>query len=485
MLANLGIERAVISSLCKYGKLALIEIEDVGINNNSFTEINNQAIFHSVKYALQSVETIDQAVLLTSLKDLGYSALFDTKKDIEYLASLFNFPIKEDNIRNFAIRLEKITIARIAIQKHKEAIESLEKITGSEDIENIIQVSENPIFDLLLELNRNKDKGPQLLFDDIEELLNFFQNNPNDTIGVPTPWATYNAAIGGGLRRGGVNLIAARPKVGKTTLAKEALLHFTTNLKIPTLMLDTEMVKADQQIRTLASMANVKLKDIETGAFAKNHFDLENLHNVIKIQKKNKKAWYASVFGKPFEEILATIRRWVIKEVGYDENGNVNDCVVLYDYFKLMDRNQLDKIQEYQAMGFQISRLTDFCKEFDFACLAFVQLNRQGDISQSDRLRWLCHSYATFTPKEPQEQLDDGGIAGGNRKVTIMDTRFGPGVSDGDYICLQFNKDHNNIKEISLKSELGKKEEDIQGFQINDDEHKEQEPNEDEQTPWE
>lgn len=455
MLGNVGAERAVVAGILKFGRQGLVEIEDVGITDQSFTQTGNQAIFLSTKHILENkdLQKIDQTLLLIALKDLGYIALFETKKDIEYIASLFNFPIELPTLRDLAIRLEKLHITRMAIQKHREAIEGLEDINGTENIEHIIQLSENPIFELIVNLNKSKDSGPHLLFEKVEEVVQNLRDHPCDNMGIPTPWANYNAAIGGGLRRGGVNLVAARPKAGKSTLAKECLLHCTEILKIPSLMLDTEMVLEDQLIRSLASISEVRLKDVESGSFKDHYFSNSNIDKAVQKLKTNRLFWYESIAGKPFEEILAIIRRWIVKEVGYDDCGQVKNCVVVYDYFKLMDRNQLDNLQEYQAMGFQISKLTDFCKEFDFPCLAFVQLNRQNDISQSDRLRWLAYSYSSFAKKEPQEQIDDGPN-GGNRKLKVVDTRYGPGIEDNDYICMNFNRDINKIVEVGLKSKL-------------------------------
>ena len=400
MLSNIGIERAILACLCQYGKDAIIEIEDIGVSTSSFSSTSNQALFSSLKHLVDNYGRVDQALLLITIKDLGYSALFEAKKEIEYIASLFNFPIKQDNIRELAIRLEKVAVARKAIQKHNEAIESLSKITGSESIEHIIQLSEDPIFDLIIEMNRNRDSGPHLLFENIEEIVKELLENDSGVMGVPTPWPIYNAAIGGGLRRGGVNLISSRPKGGKSTIGKETAIHLTNN-KTPVLLLDTEMVLKDQLIRTIASLSDNKIKDIECGNF-KDYYNKNKIDKMIIKYKSDTNFWYESIHGKPFEEILAIIRRWIVKYVGYDENGTTNNCVVVYDYFKLMDKSELNNIQEYQAMGFQISRLTDFCKEFDFPCLAFVQLNRQNDISQSDRLRWLCHSYSSFEKKRPE-----------------------------------------------------------------------------------
>lgn len=453
MLENIGVERALISSICQYGKEALIEIEDIGVSTESFTNNSNQALFVTLKYILDNKEHVDQALLLISLKELGYDPLFNNRKDIEYIGSLFSFPISVNNVRNFAIRLEKLHVARLAIEKHRQSIESLELLTGQESMDEIISKSEDPVFDLIIDLNKSKDNGPQLLFDDIDDVIQDLKDNPCENIGIPTPWPTYNAAIGGGLRRGGVNLISARPKIGKSTIGKEALLHFSNTLKIPCMYLDTEMSKKDQQIRSVASKSKVYLNDIETGKFGDNYLYNDRVLNTTRELKNNKLLWYQSIASKPFEEVLSIIRRWVIKEVGFGEDGRVNDCVVVYDYFKLMDKADLKDLREYEALGYQISKLTDFCKEFDFPCLAFVQLNRQNEISQSDRLIWLCNSFSKFEKKSSQEIMDDTK-KGGNRKLTVCETRFGGGIEDGDYICFNFQRSINHIIEIGLKSKL-------------------------------
>jgi len=453
MLANVGVERAVIASLCQYGSQALIEIEDVGIKNESFTQASNQALFTCLKHILNQKDIVDQALLLISIKELGYDRLFSNRKDIEYIGSLFTFPVVENNIRSLSVKLEKLAIARCAIQKHQVAIESLQEITGNESIDDIIQRSENPIFDLILELNNAKDKGPHILFEDIEEFVEYLRTNRTEHMGIATPWPSYNAAIGGGLRVGGVNLISARPKVGKTTLGKELLLHCTNKLKIPALFLDTEMSREDQKIRSLASISNVPLNDVETGKFDDDPIARENIIRAAKELKNNNLLHYESIAGKSFDEVLAIIRRWIVKHVGYDDDGNTNPCVVVYDYFKLMDRAQLENLREYEAMGYQISKLTDFSKEYGFPCLAFVQLNRQHEVSQSDRLIWICHSFSKFATKEDAERADDGEN-GGNRKIEVCQTRFGGGIEDGDYICINFERTINKITEVGLASQI-------------------------------
>lgn len=461
MLSDIGVERALIAGLCQHGKDAYIDVSDL-IDTHTFTTDYNQALYKCIQYIHDNANVMDLAELAIAAEHLNLNnILFSNKKDLEYVRSIFNFPVKLANVREYAVRLEKLRIARIAQEKLKYAHDQLSEIKGTETIDHILGLSEGPIFDLVDEVNRGKDTGPHLITENSDEILQELIENPNQNIGLPTPWPCYNAAIGHGLRRGGVNLIASRPKLGKTTLAKEAILHWT-QLKIPCLFLDTEMVQKDQLFRALSSLSGVDLYKIETGNFSINNLDKQKVLEANELLKNNPYFWYESICGKPFEEILSIIRRWIIKNVGYDDAGEVNNCVVVYDYFKLMGRDDLGNLKEYEALGYQISKLTDFCKEYDFACLAFVQLNRQQDISQSDRLRWLAHSVSWFERKDETELLNDG-IERGNRKLQPRDMRFGPGIGN-DYINMQLYGDINKIEELGLNSQA--RDEEDTGFEL-------------------
>jgi RecA-superfamily ATPases implicated in signal transduction len=53
---------------------------------------------------------------------------------------------------------------------------------------------------------------PQLIGDDIDAYLDHLQDNTGKSIGITTGLSGFDKAIGGGLRRKCVDLIAARPK---------------------------------------------------------------------------------------------------------------------------------------------------------------------------------------------------------------------------------------------------------------------------------
>lgn len=222
-------------------------------------------------------------------------------------------------------------------------------------------------------------------------------------------------------------------------------------------------------MRVIAGISRVDTQRIETGKFGKSEIERERVINSVK-QNAKVPFYHVSIAGKEPDEILSIIRRWLIRFVGYDGNGRLNDCLVIYDYFKLMSEESLKSMDEYQALGFQISKLTDFCNIMDFPILAFVQLNRDGVtketsdiISQSDRLLWLCHSFAILKRKT-QEEIDVDGPELGNTKLIPLESRFGAGLEEGDYINLKFEKNISSMIELKTRNES--KNQNKSGFKV-------------------
>ena len=125
-----------------------------------------------------------------------------------------------------------------------------------------------------------------------------------------------------------------------------------------------------------------------------------------------------------------------------------------------MDASDINSnMAEYQVLGFQITELVNFTIKHDIACLAFVQLNRDGItkestdvVSGSDRLIWLCSSFTIFKTKSDEEMAEDNG-ATGNRKLIPIVTRHGGGLDDYDYINIDMKGEIGTVEEMMTKSE--------------------------------
>ena len=246
---------------------------------------------------------------------------------------------------------------------------------------------------------------------------------------------------------------------GKSTFCENVAMNISSR-GIPILVLDTEMTQEDHWNRLLANLSDVPINDIITSKFYKDPNKVKAVRGAAK-KIKDLPYHFISVAGKGFDEILSITRRWLMKYVGYDSNGRMNDCVIIYDYMKLMTSTGIsDNVAEYQALGFQITQLHNFCVEYDVPCLSFVQLNRDGItreaedvVSGSDRLIWLCTSFSLLKARTEEEVLEESSIGRGiNRRLVPIVSRHGPGPEHGS-IYMRMTGDRAKLEEIGLRKD--------------------------------
>lgn len=456
---NIAAERAVLAGICKYGQNVWSDIVDI-TDSKCFTDTDNQIIFSCIKKAIEGSDNLDIPSIMSAGNALGLTQNLDTKEQREFIRSLFNYPIEKDNVRKESVKLKKLEIARRGQTLTRDIYYELAKINGTESVSDILSLLEKPLLTFGSDMDNDDNDKTTLIMDGVEEFIQHLEENEGCITGIPSPFAKYNEYIGGGRRRGYVYLTGARPKVGKSTMATNDGLHVASNLNIPVLYLDTEMTKESQLPRFLSNLANLKIKDIEGGKFKDNSFMKTKLNETVNKHKKMP-FYYRKISGKEFEEVLSIIRRWVTQDVGIDENGRTKDCLVIYDYFKLMSSSSLENMQEHQALGFQISALSDFCGRYDIPCHGYVQLNRDGInketsdiISQSDRLLWLCASFSIMKRKTSEEILIDGVENGNTKLIPTSEQRFGPGMEEGDYINMHVDREKCIMIEGKTKSEI-------------------------------
>lgn len=464
-LMDVAAERAVLAGICQFGNDCYVDVVDI-ITPNSFTFESNQAVYKCLQHLLENNNgmAIDMPSIWSVASDLGLTQLVNKSDERQYLRGLMNLPIRKDNIRRMAAKIRKLEIGRLLQYQLDAAKGSLKDITGDEPIDHILGLVENPIFDFTSLLANGEGDGPQRIGKGIEAYIQHIIENPRDMVGIPTGYAGFDFAIGGGLRRKTVNLIGARPKTGKTMLADNIALFIAGQLGIPVLNLDTEMSKEDHWNRMVANLAEVSIQDIETGKFAQNTLKYQKV--MAAIDKLKAMPYdYKSIAGQPFEETVATMRRWVTKTVGLEDSGQAKPCVIIYDYLKLMSSEGLSKnMQEYQLLGFQMTGLHNFMVRYGVPCLAFIQLNRDGinkedtDVaSGSDRLIWLCSNFSIYKKKSDEEIAEDiSNELKCNRKLVPIVARHGAGLDDGDYINMHMIGQYARIIEGKTRNEVHK-----------------------------
>lgn len=472
-LEDLASERAVLAALCQYGLDCYLEIDFVDADH--FTSDMNQLLYHCIYKSVSENSKVELASILSAANSLGVSESINNKEEMSFIRSLFNFPIHKENAKSHAIKIAKLKLARDLKKTLKACEKELDATSGEEDIMDLISKVEAPILDATADIYQSSNKKTEIIGEDIDDYIEYLSENVSDNVGIPTGFPRYDAAIGGGLRRKCVDLVAARPKVGKSMFG-DAVAMNVSRLGIPVLMLDTEMSKEDHLNRMLANLSGVDINKISTGKFTENPLEKEKVEKAAQ-ELKEIPYHYISIAGQSFENILALMRKWIYQHVGFDEAGVTRDCLVVYDYLKLMGSEGISSsMQEYQVLGFQITQLHNFMVKYDVPCLSFVQLNRDGItkestdvVSGSDRLIWLCTSFSIFKMKSEEEVAEDK-IENGNRKLVPVVARHGCGLDDGDYISMNMFGSIGKLEEGQTRNELHNnaraREE---GFEINEE----------------
>jgi replicative DNA helicase len=468
-------ERSVLSGILHYGDDAYLDTVDI-LTPQSFTQSLNQVLYNCIDHAYRGqgeIKKIDSGTILSAAKELGYAEILDNRTSAEYVRALFNHghTIEIETVRNLAGKLRKLQIARDMQRAVLEAAKDIGNVTGTESPEEILSIAENSITKEIDKLFGQNGLQTKQLGQGVDEWLQNIIDNPSENYGIDTGYKEYNKAIGGGFIRKELDIICGRGKSGKSMCADNIGFFIAKNFNIPILNIDTELSQEQHWIRMLALISGVDMTVIKTGQFAKNPELKQRVLNAKEILKEIP-YYYECVGGRTFEEIISIMRRWIQKHVGLDANGNRNDCLIIYDYIKMLGEDGISQnMQEYQKLGFMVTTLKNFIIRHDVPMLAFAQLNRDGidgnstgAVAGSDRILMYCSSLSFFKAKTEEEIQEDGGLTIGNRKLLVLAARNGPGTDEGDYINMNFDKGIARITEGKLASIIKLDRADKEGF---------------------
>ena len=481
ILCDPSAERAVLAGICKFGEDAYLDIADI-VQPTTFTIDSNSIIYTCLKALCERDHkpSIDIPSIFSVAQELNFGHILAKKEEAQHLKAILDFPVNIENVRKFAAKIRKLEIARLLRKQLEQAQDKILDVTGSEPIASILGIAEDAVLNFSSLLS-DTDNHPVAFGKDLDIYLAELETKKVDQVGISTGFPIYDQAIGGGLRKGTVNVIAARPKTGKTLLSDNMGQHIANKVGIPVLNMDTEMNKEDHINRILAMMTETEINAIETGKFAESP---DKKTKIIQAADKLKgsKWFHKSIAGKPFEEQLAVMRRWLLKEVGLNDDGTAKECVIFYDYLKLMDSAGMSQdLKEYQVLGFMMTALHNFAVRYKVPIVAFIQLNRDGitkestdTASGSDRIIWLCSNFSIFKRKSDEEIAEDGPM-NGNRKLVPLISRHGGGLDDNDYINCYMKGWCAKITEGQTRLELmGNNKNNKDGFIINDESNNEE-----------
>jgi replicative DNA helicase len=223
----------------------------------------------------------------------------------------------------------------------------------------------------ILDLGRfNKSATVHGISGVVDETLDDIQNHINNPeVGVKTGIADVDDKLMS-LRPGGLYVLAARPGVGKTSLALKMVAHIAghNEEKNGVLFFSLEVDRKDLVKKLLSAEARVEFKSLENGTLGSS--DMERLAETA----KNFKDWLLDLMD--VSDLTVQSLRSIVKRRMLETNGQLK--LIVLDYLQLLNSSRSD-INEYEKVS-EISRvLKVMARELRIPVLALSQMSRESE----------------------------------------------------------------------------------------------------------
>ena len=351
-------EQSVLGALL-LDKDAIIKIADI-LYADDFYDDRHRIIYLSVLALYDERSSLD---ILTVSNKLEEGGSLDKIGGISYLTTLVNSVPSAAHIVHYAQIVRRKGTLRRLISRATEIVEL--GFHENTDLETLLDEAEQKLFSVSQKyLKQNFVALSEVLhetFDRLDEL----HREKGKLRGVPTGFSDLDNKLAG-LQKSDLIILAARPSMGKTSLALDIIRHVAMVEKKAVGIFSLEMSKDQLVDRLLAAEANVDLWLMRTGKL--NDLGPDN----------------------DFERIGHALGRLSEAQIFIDDSGSLNimelrtkarrlqaehdlDLIVV-DYLQLMQgRSPENRVQEVS----EISRsLKILAKELNVPVLALSQLSR-------------------------------------------------------------------------------------------------------------
>lgn len=368
---NIEAEQATLGSLLIH-KDALIKIADV-VAADDFYVNKHRLIFESMLDLYAKHEPIDILSLSNRLIEKGQ---LDEIGGRAYLVELANTVPTASNIVSYAeIVKKKSTLRRLITAGHDIVKEGYNE---DEDLTTTLDKAEKALYSVShTYLKQNFVPVQDIMtaaFDRIDEL----HRESGKLRGIPTGFTDLDNKLGG-LQKSDLIILAARPSMGKTSLALDIARHVAVKGKTPVGVISLEMSKDQLVDRLLCAEANVDLWKMRTGKLTNDH-DFTNIGHAMGQLAEAPIYIDDSPTGNIME--IRTKARRLQMEHGLS--------LLVVDYLQLMEGRSNSGDNRVQEIS-EISRsLKGLARELNIPIIALSQLSRAVEM-QNPPIPRLSH----------------------------------------------------------------------------------------------
>ncbi|VTY39903.1 Replicative DNA helicase [Xylophilus ampelinus] len=230
--------------------------------DGDFYRHEHKLIYAAIGGLINANKPADVITVYEQLQNLGKA---EEVGGLQYLNSLAQYVPSASNIRRYGEIVRERSILRKLISASDEIATNAFNTQGKA-VDKILDEAEQKIFNIGEEGSRMK-QGFQSMDSLVVELLDRvteMADNPNDITGVPTGFYDFDRMTSG-MQAGDMIVLAARPSMGKTSLAINIAEHVALNEGLPVAVFSMEMGAAQLAVRIVGSIGRIDQGHLRTG----------------------------------------------------------------------------------------------------------------------------------------------------------------------------------------------------------------------------
>lgn len=354
---DLESEKALLGSLLLSSD-AIFEITDI-VHAQSFYAVKHQIIYEVIEGLVNRKEPVD---ILTVSAELRNRKQFEQIGGEHYLSELLGLVGSAANIKYYAQIVRKKELLRRLIEASTQIAEI--SYDESDPLEKILEEAEKQIYEITTKgSSSHRLIAFQEMIEETWDRIEKLSESTGELRGVPSGYRELDNKLSG-FQKSDLIIVAARPSVGKTSLALDFARNAAVKFGVPTAIFSLEMSKEQLVDRMLSAQSQVDGWKLRT---AKLSLDDEFARLQTGMHELMKAPLY--IDDKAANSVLNM--RSVLRRLNTDKPIGL----IIVDYLQLMST-----ARDYDNMVNQVTEISRslkaLAKEFNAPVIALSQLSR-------------------------------------------------------------------------------------------------------------
>ncbi len=335
------------------------------ISSEDFYSRPNKNVMLAIETLVKNNTIVDYTTVLDELKRLN---LLKATGGNDYLYALMESVPTVANIEAYLTILHDKSLERKLYEVVNQIASNILK--GDDNLTDLLAKSEKSFSDVINRQKVSDFKRIDLLTDSVISIIEENKNKDGNLVGIDTGYADLNKMISG-FKKNELIILAARPSIGKSTLALNFAANACKNKKHVALF-SLEMGHDQLIMRLLSTYSGISLSKLVSG-------DLTDEEMRLLMQARTTVNKFPLYIDQSSTTNLRDIKAKCLK---LHREGHLDFIII--DYLQLLSsgENRLSRVEEVS----KISRgLKEMARFFEIPVLALSQLSRNIETREDKR----------------------------------------------------------------------------------------------------